>query len=719
MSDPAVDTTVAILLVDDDQRNLLALEAMLSDLGLQIVATTSPDDALRQLLRHEFALILLDVRMPEMDGVELASIIRSRERTRRVPIIFLTAYDEGDDLVRRGYAVGAVDFLFKPPVPEVLRSKVLGFVDLHRKTKEVELQAEQLRAAEREAHERRLAEFRASMEASALRSEMAASRRMNERLQLLAGVATELLGRTDPIEVVDTLAARFIHHLGYEVCLGWQLQGDPPRLSLMSAAGTEGLDWRHPTVELDDTPLMRTVFSDGARYVTDDVANDRSPEWLLELHVSACAAIPILAGGKTIGMLLCARRTSGAVAGEDLAAIQLVCDQIALATERDQLMRALREHADALSDAHRRKDEFLAMLAHELRNPLAPMRYALDMLQERGKGQGAGELHDVLDRQLTHLSRMVDDLLDVSRITSGKIELELDDVTLQHAVLHALETSRPQIDKQHHQVEVHLPEEELGLRADATRLTQVIANLLNNAARYTDPGGHISIRARREGARAIVEVQDDGRGIPEHMLPRVFDLFVQVERTSERAAGGLGLGLTLVRRLVEMHGGTVSAASEGLGRGSTFTVELPLAEQPVDVPVVKAAVPTGRFPVLRRGGLAILVVEDNEDSRDMLQLLLEARGHRVDVAADGTTGLAELLTLRHDVALLDIGLPGFDGYEVARRLRQQRPDGSTRLIAITGYGQGEDRARALEAGFDEHLVKPVSVVDLERVLPSE
>ena len=718
MSGLANDTTVAILIVDDDDRNLLALEAMLSDLGLQIVSASSGEAALRQVLKHEFALILLDVRMPGMDGVELAAVIRSRERTSRVPIIFLTAFDEGDEMVRRGYAVGAVDFLFKPPVPEVLRSKVLGLVDLYRKTKEVELQAEQLREAERIAHERRLAEFRASMEAAALRNEMAASKRMNERLQLLAGVATELLSRADPIEVVDTLAARFIDHLGYEVCVGYQLLPDVGRLRLISAVGTEPVEWQHATIDVDDTPLMRTVFGDGTRHVCDQPETN-APPWLDGLRLSAYAAFPILAAGKTIGMLLCGRRSPGTVASEDLAAIQVVCDQIALATERDELMRALREHADALSDSHRRKDEFLAMLAHELRNPLAPMRYALDMLQAREHTAEVGSLHEVLQRQLTHLSRMVDDLLDVSRITSGKIELELENVTIQHAIAHALETSRPQLDKHGHHIDVDLPDVDLVLRADATRLTQVIANLLNNAARYTDPGGHIAIAARRDGHRVVVEVRDNGRGIPEHMLPRVFDLFVQAERTRDRAQGGLGLGLTLVRRLVEMHGGTVSAASAGPDQGSVFTVTLPLAE-PSDVPTTRPQLPTGRFPVIRRGaGLAILVVEDNEDSRDMLQLLLEARGHHVDVAADGTTGLAQLLTQRHDVALLDIGLPGVDGYEVVRRLREQRPDRSTRLIAITGYGQGEDRARALAAGFDEHLVKPVSVVDLERVLPSE
>lgn len=710
----ASSAAVAILLVDDDRKNLLALEAMLGDLGLEIVTASTVNEALRHLLHHDFALILLDIRMPEMDGVELASVIRSRERSRRVPIIFLTAHDRGDELVARAYAVGAVDFLTKPPVPEILRSKVVVFVDLHRKNSEIAFQAEQLVIAEGKAHERRLAEFRASVEASALRSEMAASKRSNERLQLLASAATELLARPDPFEVVDTLASRFLEHLGYEVCMCFQAHEDGTRLRLVSSAGAPAA-WAHRHIPIDQTPVMRTVLGECGRYIRDTM-DDEQPDWLGELGLTAIAAFPLLSGGKAVGMLACGRRGGAAVTPEDLAAIGLICDQLALAIERNHLMHSLREHADALSESHRRKDEFLAMLGHELRNPLAPMIYALEMFEHGERDTESAALRDVLQRQLTHLSRMVDDLLDVSRITSGKIELTLAPVTIQHALLQALETSRPQIDKQRHQVAIELPDEELLLEADATRLIQVIANLLNNAARYTEPGGHIVLSAQREGSKVVVRVKDDGRGIPQHMLPKIFELFVQAERTRDRAQGGLGLGLTLVRRLVEMHGGTVSADSEGVDRGSQFTVVLPLADSGSNVPRPVADAPTGRHAVVRHGGLSILVVEDNEDSRDLLQMLLESRGHTVAVAADGVGGLAALLAGGHDVALLDIGLPGVDGYEVARRLRVQAPDTTTKLVAITGYGQVEDRMRALEAGFDEHLVKPVSVADLERVL---
>ncbi|MBK6919907.1 MAG: response regulator [Deltaproteobacteria bacterium] len=712
--DPPKVERAAILIVDDDARNILALEAMLADLGLEIVSAVAVDDALRQLLLHDFALILLDIQMPGMNGVELARIIRSRERTRRVPIMFLTAFDHGDEYVAKGYAVGAVDFLFKPPVPEILRSKVMGLVELYRKTKEIELQAAQLRAAEREAHERRLAEFRASMEAATLRSEMAASRRMNERLQLLADVATELLSCVDPIDAVHGLAPKFNEHLGFDVFAAYQQLGAAGELRRIGSAG--GDETVPAVIEIDDAhPSVRHVIDDRARWITEDATGEEgTPPWLVATGVRSAVVLPVVARGRAVGLVACGRRSPGAIAPEDISAVQVVCEQIAMALDRDHLMRSLREHADALSDAHRRKDEFLAMLAHELRNPLAPMCYALDMLQQRESDDETERLQAVMGRQLSHLNRMVDDLLDVSRITSGKIELVLGPVSLNEILRSALETSRPLIERNRHRVELAPFEPDVTLVADATRLTQVVANLVNNAARYTDPGGEIRVLTESGAGQVRIRVEDNGRGIPSEVLPRVFDLFVQAARTSDRSQGGLGLGLTLVRRLIEMHGGTVSAVSPGPDLGSTFVVTLPLGDEQPALPATVQASPARAIDHGR--GLAVLVVEDNEDSREMLQLLLEARGHRVVVAADGHAGLAEILTARHDVALLDIGLPGLDGYEVAQRVRSQCPNITTRLIAITGYGQGEDRERALTAGFDEHLVKPVSVTDLERVL---
>jgi signal transduction histidine kinase/DNA-binding response OmpR family regulator len=708
-------TDVAILLVDDDPRNLIALEAMLSDLDLVIVGASSAREALREVLRRDFALILLDVQMPEIDGIEAATLIRSRERNKHIPIIFLTAYSQTDEHVARGYSVGAVDFLFKPPVPEVLRSKVSVFVELHRKTKELENHAELLRLAERREHERRLAEFRASLEAATLRAEMEAERRANERLQLLADVATELLSTGDPRPLLGEMSRRFVRHLGFEVCMAYLRPEGAEGLVLVGSAGLEGRALVRRELALDGGRWMEEVFGRRRRVVSGSPDEPEQPPWLRELDLASYAVFPLTVQDRVFGLVACGRTGREPLGLDDIATMQVVCDQTAMALERDRLLARLREHAEELADAHRRKDEFLAMLAHELRNPLAPMAYALELV--RGHIHSDSPLagfHEVMERQLSHLARMVDDLLDVSRITSGKIELKRGPVSANAVIEQAIQTSMPLLQKHGHRYAVDALPEDVHLFADATRLTQIVANLLNNAARYTDPGGDIRVSAERDGDELVLRVRDNGRGIPHEMLPHVFELFVQADRSRDRSQGGLGLGLTLVRRLVELHGGTVSAASLAPARGSEFTVRLPVVAAPVHDDAEDDA-RTGR-PLRLAEPLRILVVEDNEDSRDMLQMLLEGQGHSVDVAGDGLAGLECLLGSVHDVALVDVGLPGIDGYDLARRVRERCPDAALRLVALTGYGQAEDRARALAAGFDEHLVKPVTAIDLQRVL---
>jgi signal transduction histidine kinase/FixJ family two-component response regulator len=712
-------TDVAILLVDDDPRNLIALEAMLSDLDLTIVGAGSAREALRELLRRDFALILLDVQMPEIDGIEAATLIRSRERNKHIPIIFLTAYSQSDEHVARGYSVGAVDFLFKPPVAEVLRSKVSVFVELHRKTKELETHAELLRLAERRDHERRLAEFRASLEAATLRAEMEAERRANERLQLLADVATELLSNGDPRPLLTNMSRRFVRHLGFEVCMAYLCPEAGDRLALVGSAGLEGRASVRGEITLDRGRWSEEVFTRRRRIVSGTSDEPDPPQWLRELELASYAVFPLTVQERVFGLVACGRTGPEPLGLDDIATMQVVCDQTAMALERDRLIGRLREHADELADAHRRKDEFLAMLAHELRNPLAPMAYALELVRDQvASDSPLASFHEVMERQLGHLTRMVDDLLDVSRITSGKIELKRAPVKANVVIEQALQTSMPLIEKHGHTYRVDVLAEDVTVFADATRLTQVVANLLNNAARYTDPGGHIDVVAERDGSELVLKVSDNGRGIPRDMLPRVFDLFVQADRSRDRAQGGLGLGLTLVRRLVEMHGGTVTVTSPGPGQGSEFTVRLPIPPTAIRDKEIEAdaVVPTS---AMGSAPLRILVVEDNDDSRDMLQMLLEGQGHSVDVASDGLSGLERLLESSPDVALVDVGLPGIDGYDLARRVRERRATtggAALRLVALTGYGQAEDRARALAAGFDEHLVKPVTAVDLQRVL---
>lgn len=373
---------------------------------------------------------------------------------------------------------------------------------------------------------------------------------------------------------------------------------------------------------------------------------------------------------------------------------------------------------EALRAADRRKDEFLAMLAHELRNPLAPIRNAVEILKLRSSGDPQlAWPRDVIDRQVHHLTRLVDDLLDVSRITRGRIELDKEILDLVTVVGRAVEASRPLIDARKQHLAISLPSETLRLEGDVTRLGQVLSNLLHNASKYTEEGGHIWLDAWCEGAEVVLRVRDDGIGIAPDVLPYVFELFTQSERTLDRAQGGLGIGLTVVRRLVEMHGGRVEAASAGTGRGSTFTVRLPLVLTPEDEeqPSVSEPPAMARTPEHAR---RILVVDDNVDAAESMALLLQLGGHAVRTAHDGPSGVHAAQEFAPDAVLLDIGLPGMNGYEVAQQMRRDARLRDTILIAVTGYGSSEDRARALEAGFDHHLTKPVEPEALDALIRS-
>jgi signal transduction histidine kinase len=383
---------------------------------------------------------------------------------------------------------------------------------------------------------------------------------------------------------------------------------------------------------------------------------------------------------------------------------------VVLARIRTQL--ALKRAEEALRQADRRKSEFLAVLGHELRNPLAPLRNALQLLRlQRGGDVEVERLAGVMDRQVDHLVRLVDDLLDVTRISRGKIELRTELLELATVLERCLERARPHLDGRQHTLEVSLPEQPLPLEADPARLEQVFTNLLINAGKYTPPGGHVRLSAAREGGRAVVRVRDDGIGIRPDMLGRVFDLFQQADRVPGGAADGLGLGLALVRGLVALHGGEVSASSGGPGAGSEFVVSLPLVVRDGPAPARDA----GRPPSVgsARRPLRVLVVDDNVDGAKSLAMLLGLIGHEVRVAYDGPEALEVAAAFRPEVVLLDVGLPGdMDGYQVARRLRARPGTETAALVAVTGHGSEEERARAREAGFAAHFVKPVELAAL-------
>ena len=371
-----------------------------------------------------------------------------------------------------------------------------------------------------------------------------------------------------------------------------------------------------------------------------------------------------------------------------------------------------RRAEQALQEADRRKDEFLATLAHELRNPLAPLRNALEVLRLRGEDHDTRDrMLGMMERQVAHTVRLVDDLLEVSRITRGNIQLHPEQVALDELVHQAVETVAPLVEQGRHELLLDLPSEPLALWADRVRLTQVLANLLNNACKYTDAGGRLHLRARRDGDWVELVLSDNGIGIPPDMLERVFELFTQVDRTLGRSQGGLGIGLALVKRLVEMHGGQVRADSDGLGRGSRFTLRLPLA------PSARGGRHlAGEAQADAASGRRVLVVDDNADAADSLALLLRLQGHEVRTTYDGEQAYDELARWRPDLALLDIGMPGLSGHALARRVRQQAWGAGLRLVALTGWGQAQDRERARESGFDDHLVKPADPRALEALL---
>ncbi|MDB5387211.1 MAG: hypothetical protein JWM11_2857, partial [Planctomycetaceae bacterium] len=375
----------------------------------------------------------------------------------------------------------------------------------------------------------------------------------------------------------------------------------------------------------------------------------------------------------------------------------------------------IKKMEEALRDTDRRKDEFLATLAHELRNPLAPIRNSLQILKmPRVDSATVHQTRDMMERQVNHLVRLVDDLLDVSRVMRGKIDLRKEPVELATIVARAVETVQPLIEFQGHQLEVSLSSESLLLDADPIRLVQVVSNLLTNAAKYTESNGHIRLTAERENGRAVLKIRDNGIGIAADMLPHVFELFVQVDYAATRSQGGLGIGLTLVKNLVQMHDGTVEARSAGLGEGCEFEIRLPLAPGQHRSPS-EAAI-TEEPEETPFSGHRLLVVDDNRDAAVSLATLLRLLGHRVRVVHDGPSALATATSYFPDMIFLDIGMPGMDGYEVARRIREQPGLKAVVLTALTGWGQLEDRRRTTEAGFDHHLVKPLEPKSLEILL---
>jgi len=642
----------SILLVDDRPANLLALEAILDSLDQRLVRASSGEEALEKLDGEEFAVILMDVRMPGMDGLRTAEVISQRERAARVPIIFLTAVPIGNADVASGYARGAVDFLLKPFDPEILRSKVSVFVDLYQKEQMIKRQAGLLRQREREAFERRSElRFRSLMDA----------------LPQCVWVA-----RTD---------LTFYY---------WNKRAvDYTGLPVSVAVSAEQLfEFAHP----DD---LDTIRSEWERCTS----LQRSAEVQIRLrrHSDGAYRWFLVRGVPQLD-------ESGKLTG-----------WIVAATDIDTEHQALQE----AEDASRMKEEFLATVSHELRNPLNAIVGWVHLLRSGNLDLAkSSKALETIERNVHLQTALIDDILDVSRIIRGKINLTFRTVRMGAVVDAALASVRPTADAKGVALEYEMAADRDEISGDADRLQQIVWNLLANAIKFTPRDGRVMVRMEQRDEELTLTVRDTGQGISADFIPHVFDRFSQADSGSTRAHGGLGLGLAIVRHLVELHAGTVEAMSAGPGQGATFSVRIPIQ----NTKAATAGNDHGQTAVrpLKLAGVSILVVDDEPDSREVLAEILRQYGAQARTAGSAHQALAEIARSTPQVLLSDLGMPLADGYELIREIRQRIPAKEMIALALTGLGNGKDKERALADGFQQCIVKPVEperlVEAIERLL---
>ncbi|MCU1500181.1 MAG: putative histidine kinase, hybrid [Acidimicrobiales bacterium] len=530
---------------------------------------------------------------------------------------------------------------------------------------------------------------------------------IRRRLHLLHGIELATRPLVEAVDVMQVTAQMLGEYLGATRCAYADVEPDNNQFTIRSDWSMPGVPSSAGVYSLDlFGPKATSNLRNGRPLVVHDVdrelGDDGGGRMFNAIGVKAIVCAGLVKGGRLVAMMAVHQAVRREWSDEDLGIITDVVDRCWAHIERVR-------DAAMLRDQDRRKDEFLATLAHELRNPIAPMLYALALLKEESEPARQLRSREVIERQTGHLARLIDDLLDVSRINRGQVELKREVVDIGPLLMQALEAAMPALKRARHRVATHLPTAPVLVDADPARLVQVVTNLLNNAAKYTPDGGDIRLAAWVQQAQIIVELTDNGLGIPPEDHGRLFQLFTQLPHTGTKAHGGLGIGLSLVKRLMEMHGGRVTAQSAGLGQGSTFRIELPLAPAlgPAET-VVQAAAPVGRGRVL--------VVEDNPDGLFTLVELIHAHGHAVLGAADGQEALRIATDWRPELVLLDLGLPLMDGYEVAARLRGDLGLTGTRIVALTGWGTQQDRAKTAAAGFDAHLTKPIAPKQLMQLI---
>jgi signal transduction histidine kinase/DNA-binding response OmpR family regulator len=728
---------INILMVDDSPTNLLALETILEGPDRNLVKASSGDEALRYLLNTDVAVVLLDVYMPGIDGLETAALIRGREKSRDIPIIFLTADSMGNRHIARGYSLGAVDYILKPVEPDILRSKVAVFVELFKKTEEIKRQAELL-------HEKNLELENANL----------------QRLGMLIELGQQLSAEHDPSRVLEKFchAARDIigaAHACVGVLNGHEAQlrhffcstdVGPKRPSVgarpMWDKGLLGtlLRERRPLRLAEDDPLLSgallpaheeaarsflgtPIFSSakvyGWVYLTDKIGADEFNEADERLAVTLATQVSIAYENAT---LYTDAQRHAAELQQEVAERKQAEEERARMLIREQAARAEAEQAN------RTKDEFLATLSHELRTPLTAILGWSHLLRtNRLDEANIARALETIERNARAQSQLIDDLLDVSRIITGKLRLELHPVDLVPIIEAAIDSMRPVAEAKTIRFDVSLEREASKVSGDASRLQQVVWNLFSNAVKFTPDGGSVSVKLERTDSHARITVSDTGQGIDPQFLPFIFDRFRQADGSTTRKHGGLGLGLAIVRHLVELHGGTISVHSDGQDRGATFTIELPLRiglrrfETDAESPSALNQDAHQSFnlsPVL--DGLRILVVDDEADSRELITAVLAQCGAQVKDCETASEALDALQAWGPDLLISDIGMPDEDGYSLIKRVREldEQQRGKIPAIALTAYASPEDRIRALSAGFQMHLAKPLEPEELVTAIAS-
>ncbi|HUQ33700.1 MAG TPA: response regulator [Pyrinomonadaceae bacterium] len=723
---------INILMVDDNPTNLLALETILQGPDRNLVRATSGDEALRYLLNDEVAVILLDVYMPGIDGLETAALIRGREKSRDIPIIFLTADSTGNRHISKGYSLGAVDYILKPVEPDILRSKVAVFVELFKKTEEIKRQAELL-------HEKNLELENANLERLGMLIELgqhlAAEHDPTRVLEKFCHAAREIIGAAHTcVGVMDN------HALSPFFCsndVGTTVYADdgapvadegllaillkelrPVRLSeadgLLSAARLPGHNGA--ATSFLGTPIFSSTQVYGWLYLTDKIGADEFTEADERLAVTLSTQVAVAYEN---ARLYTEAQRHATELQQEITERKQAEEERARMLVREQAARA---EAEA---ANRTKDEFLATLSHELRTPLTAILGWSHLLKTNKFDEAnTARALETIERNARSQSQLIDDLLDVSRIITGKLNLDVHPVELVAIVEAAIDSARPAAAAKGIQFEVSLDKTASQVMGDASRLQQVVWNLFTNAVKFTPEGGRVQVSLEEVDAHAQVVVSDSGQGINPQFIPFIFDRFRQADGSTTRKHGGLGLGLAIARHLVEMHGGTIHAHSDGLNQGATFTVRLPLrtASRSFETGAERSTSEDadGRrsfnnFPTL--DGLRVLVVEDEPDTRIFIETVLAKCGAEVRSCESAAEALEEFRQWRPDFIVSDIGLPGEDGYSLIKKVRAvDERAGQVPAIALTAYATPEDRVRVLSAGFQMHIAKPVEPEELVTVI---